>query len=160
MQKALMSPLITYFLANDFCRVYDGVQGELSTLAELNINSNQIQQPLYFPSDSSLDGDNCIITGIEVITSNQLTNSPTYGDLNAANALKNGILYIGNLKREIIAEIPLACLSRFLNGGKLRFTHFTDQVWQNCYVKLFNTNGATPKLSLLFNVYSTPLEKK
>jgi hypothetical protein len=160
MRTALVSPLIEYFLANDFCRAYDGVQGDECSLVELNINNRQVQEPIYFNSDSSLDGDNCIITGIEVITSNQLTNTPSAGELNGTSSLANAILYIANLDREIIAEVPLSTFSRSLNGGKLRFTNFTGHVWQNCYIKLFTAQGATPTLSILLNVYSTPLIKE
>ena len=160
--KAVVSPIINYFLANNMCKDYTSVQGEMSTYVQLNPPLNAAyQQPIYFPSNNILDGDNATITGIELISNVALVTSPSgEANMDTATLAKYGILYLSNLKREIIAELPLASLVRENNGGKLKFTHIDSQVWQNCYVEFLTAPFTSPAIPLLFNVYYTLKEKK
>jgi hypothetical protein len=67
-----------------------------------------------------------------------------------------GVLYISNLRREIIAELPLWNLNPNNNNGKPFFTYFEDVVWQNCYVKFTTTAFTSAIRPLAFQVYYTP----
>jgi len=49
--------------------------------------------------------------------------------------------------------LPLVTLVRRLNLGKLTFTHFTEQVWQNCYVEFTDASVITSAVGLWFRVY-------
>ena len=69
-------------------------------------------------------------------------------------ATGGGMLYISNLKREIIAMIPLYVLIRNNNDGKFVFTQFEDQIWQNCYVEFTNMAGLfSDTKGLMFRIY-------
>lgn len=121
---------------------------------------------MYFASDTMLDWYNAEITGIEFIpsetqaqffngTNRYVSNIPA-----TAPALLTGVLYISNLKRELIAQIPLSTLIRSNNLGKLTFTEFTTQIWQNCYVEFVDITGLNPDNGLEFRVYYKEVAKK
>jgi hypothetical protein len=105
-----------------------------------------------------LDGDNAIITALEVLPDNTegyrggLSTLPTGQTNFPSSYLDRGVLYMSNLRREIIAELPLSILDRNNNGNKPCFVHFTDQVWQNCYVQ-FVSNTFPPNQPLAINVW-------
>ena len=61
-----------------------------------------------------------------------------------------------DLKRQIIAQLPLYSLVTQNNGGKIKFTFFNEQVWQNCYIEFNLNNFTTPTQPLMFNVYYIP----
>ena len=103
-----------------------------------------------------LDGQNATITAIEIVPSTELAQLPT-GQTNVdSSILPNGVLYMSNLKRQIIAQLPLYGLQRTPNNGKPTFTYFNDQVWQNCYVEFTSTGFTTPITPLTFRVYYVP----
>lgn len=157
----VISPIIEYFVANKFCKDYTSIEGEESTLVRLNFPLlAAYQQPIYFDSQSILDGDNCTITGIELINPTELSNAPNGDTTLDVSYYNKGVLYIANLKRETIAEIPLTTLIRTNNNGKLKFTNFNDQVWQNCYVEFMDGGFSAPTIPLLFNVYYVPKIKE
>ena len=147
---------MNYFLANNMAKEYTAVEGERCELVQINVPTNlQYQEPLYFNSNSVLDGDNCTITAIEFLVGQELLYSPD-GILNDSITFGNlGILTISNLKRQTIAQLPLFSLTTYLTYGKLRFTFFNDQVWQNCNIQ-FNSNSIIPNAPLMFNVYYIP----
>jgi len=155
MALQVISPIMNYFLANNMTKEYTAVEGERCELVQINIPSNlQFQEPLYFNSNTILDGENCTITAIEFIVGEQLLYAPD-GQLNDAGTFANyGLLTISDLKRQIIAQFPLQVLSTYYNNGKLRFTFLNDQVWQNCNIQ-FNLSTPQP-IPLLFNVYYVP----
>jgi hypothetical protein len=104
-----------------------------------------------------LDGDNCTITAIDWVENPQLTKLPNgQSNFPAGREVQNGVLYVSNLKREIIAEMPLSIMARPDNNGKPCFTSFDEQVWQNCYVQFTATAFTTPIRPLTFMVYYTP----
>ena len=148
---------MNYFLANNMTKEYTAVEGERCELVQINVPTNlQYQEPLYFNSNTILDGENCTITAIEFLLGQQLLYSPD-GILNDSNSFAElGILTISNLKRETIAQLPLKVLTTYYNDGKLRFTFFNDQVWQNCNIQFFSNPIAISPLPLLFNVYYVP----
>lgn len=171
MTKALVSPLVNYFLGNNFAKPYADIEGEMSKsvyipFSSLGTNQIQVQKSMYFASDTMLDWYNAEITGIEFIpsetqaqffngTNRYVSNIPA-----TAPALLTGVLYISNLKRELIAQIPLSTLIRSNNLGKLTFTEFTTQIWQNCYVEFVDITGLNPDNGLEFRVYYKEVAKK
>jgi len=157
---AVVSPIINYFLTNNLCKDYTAIEGEMSTLVTLNFpNTGNYQNSYYFASQTMLDGQNCTITAIEVVPSTELTILPT-GQTNVdSSILPNGVLYLSNLKRQIIATLPLYGLQRSANNGKPTFTYFNDQVWQNCYVEFTANNFTTPTTPLTFRVYYVNKQK-
>jgi len=110
----------------------------------------------YFQPDHELDGRIAIIKGIEIVNNTILESSLTpvgKKDNPSSLQLDRAILYISNTHREIIATLPLWDLIRNQNGGKLLFTHFTTQIWQNCYVEFTDTTGLTSDNGLQFMIY-------
>ena len=149
---------MNYFLANNMAKDYTTIEGEMCQFIQINptLNAN-FQEPIYFDSQTMLDGENATITGIEFLTPTSLSNSIN-GDSNEyTNAIaKYGVLTISDLKRQIIAQLPLYSLVTTNNNGKIKFTFFNDQVWQNCYVEFNLNNFTTPTQPLMFNVYYVP----
>jgi len=159
----LISPIVNYFLSNNLARNYTDVKGELSELVTLDFPTQNYQQAYYFAPKTNLDGTQSIITAISVIGDTLEAGSPG-GLLNLPSGEQNfpgqyfnyGVLYISNLKREIIAELPLWNLNPNNNNGKPFFTYFENVLWQNCYVK-FTTLAFTSAIRpLAFQVYYTP----
>jgi hypothetical protein len=68
----------------------------------------------------------------------------------------SGILTISDLKRQIIAQLPLTSLVTQNNNGKLKFTYFNTQVWQNCFIEFTLNNVTNIANPILFNVYYVP----
>lgn len=154
---AVVSPIINYFLTNNLCKDYTAIEGEMSTLVTLSFpNTGDYQRSYYFASQTMLDGQNATITAIEIVPSTELSRLPS-GEFNVdASILPNGVLYVSNLSRSIIATLPLYGLQRSPNNGKPTFTYFNDQVWQNCYVEFTQSGFTTPITPLTFRVYYVP----
>ncbi len=114
----------------------------------------------YFQPDHELDAGKAVIKGIEIVNATILQANLSQVGLkdNPSNVqLDRMILYISNTKREIIATLPLWDLIRNQNGGKLLFTHFKEQIWQNCYVEFTAATGLTSSNGLQFIVYYDPI---
>jgi len=121
-----------------------------------------INKPLYFRPDTELDYTNCIIKGIELISSTAGSNLFGWGELKDAvsiTTIRSSILYISNLDREVIATLPLYDLVKELNDGKLLNTYFTNHIWQNCYVEITDIAGASQVNGLWFMVYYDEINK-
>jgi hypothetical protein len=154
---AVVSPIINYFLTHNLCKDYTAIEGEMSTLVTLNFpNTGNYQNSYYFASQTMLDGLNATITAIEIVPSQELTYLPNGKQNVDSSILPSGVLYVSNLKRQIIAQLPLYGLQRSANNGKPTFTYFNDQVWQNCYVEFTNSGFTTPITPLTFRVYYVP----
>lgn len=149
---------MNYFLANNMAKQYTDVQGEMCQFVQINPTLNtSFQEPIYFDSNSILDGENATITGIEFLIPSTLSNSPGGLVNDYTNAIaKYGVLVISDLKRQIIAQLPLYSLVTQNNNGKIKFTFFNDQVWQNCYIEFNLNNFTTPTQPIMFNVYYVP----
>ena len=155
----LISPIVNYFLANNLAKDYTDVSGEMQTIITLNFaTSPTIQQSNYFPSATFLDGQNATITGIQVINGTTTLTTLPNGQTNFQESyLPYGVLYISNLKREVIATLPLVTLDPTQNNSKIAFTWFNSQVWQNCYVEFTNTGFTTNQpLTLLISYIPKP----
>lgn len=118
------------------------------------------QSPIYFPSQSILDGDNCTITAISVSTTSEFVkNTEGINNVSARGTLASAVLFISNLRREIIAELPLEILTTDTNPGRPCLTHFDEQVWQNCYVQL-TASGTYTNQAIMFTVYYRTKDKE
>jgi hypothetical protein len=158
MAYQVISPIMNYFLANNMAKDYTTTEGEMCQFVQINPTlNNSFQEPIYFNSNTMLDGENATITGIEFLTPTSLSNSPEglVNDYSNSTA-KYGILVISDLKRQLIAQLPLYSLVTQNNNGKIKFTFFNDQVWQNCYIEFNLNNFTTPTQPLMFNVYYIP----
>jgi len=158
MAYQVISPIMNYFLSNNMAKDYTTIEGEMCTFVQINPpDSASFQEPIYFDSQTMLDGENATITGIEFLIPSELSNSIN-GDSNEfTNSLTQyGVLTISDLKRQIIAQLPLWSLVTSNNNGKIKFTFFNDQVWQNCYVEFNLSSFTQPNQPLMFNVYYVP----
>jgi len=157
---AVVSPIINYFLTHNLCKDYTAIEGEMSTLVTLSFpNTGNYQNSYYFSSQTMLDGQNATITAIEIVPSTELSTLPTGQQNLSESVLPNGVLYVSNLSRSIIATLPLYGLQRSANNGKPTFTYFNDQVWQNCYVEFTSNNFTTTITPLTFRVYYVNKQK-
>jgi hypothetical protein len=157
----LISPIINYFLANNMAKDYTDVQGEMSMLVQLTPNNLVgYQEPMYFDSQSILDGENATITGIELVNTTELSKTPNGGNdtIDSVN-FPYGVLYISDIRNQVIAELPLTSLQRTTNNGKLKFTYFNTQLWANCRVEFNLAPFSSPTIPLLFNIYYIPKDK-
>jgi len=159
-QQGIISPLIRYFRENNMSRDYTQFGADRVALVPLVIPPSYTwQSPIYFPSQSILDGDNCTITAISVSTTAEFDKT-TEGVTNVSSraTLKNAVLFISNLRREIVAELPLEMLTTDTNPGRPCLTHFDEQVWQNCYVQL-TASGTYTNQAIMFTVYYRTKDK-
>jgi hypothetical protein len=159
--QRLVSPLIEHFRRSNMCRDYTGVEGEKCMLVTLPFPTANWQQSYYFAPNTILDGDNCTITGIDMIGYGALNTLPN-GQSNFSGGeirVWTGVLYVSNLNREIIAELPIYTLDRDNNNGKPCFVNFDTHVWQNCYVQFAEANFTTSTEPLAFMVWYVPKVK-
>ena len=167
---ALISPLIQHMYQNHMAMPFGDCFHNESTSVYFEFsalgNNQAIQgKPIYFASDTSLDGENAIITGIECIDDQRLLNLPTNSgatNLNQ-NQLARATFTLSNANREEIAIIPCFTLIRGIIGGATTFQSqsknvpmfwIDTQLWQNCYVT-FNAipAGVGVGSGMYFNVY-------
>lgn len=148
---------------------YNAIAGEYSKIAQIDFsatgkNSLLNQKSFYFDADSSLDGENAIITSIEYVDPNQQAKTLNGRDIETVDAMANSgaVLYISDFKRTLIAQLPVKVLSTTSvvsslpissRNGKKTFTYFTSQKWQNCYVEFTDTTFLTNTNSLLFRIH-------
>jgi len=158
MSYQVISPIMNYFLANNMAKDYTGIEGEMCQLVQLNPPTGaSIQEPLYFDSNTMLDGDNCTITAIEILPVATLSQSPNgQTPIDGGTVFPQGILTISDLKRQIIAQLPLTSLVTSNNNGKLKFTFFNTHVWQNCFIEFMIGNITDINNPILFNIYYVP----
>lgn len=121
-----------------------------------------VNKPLYFRPDPELDYTNCVIKGIELINTTEGAAMFGWGEIKdpiSDTTIRNTILYISNLDREIIATIPLHNLVKAFNDGKLTETYFNSQIWQNCYIEISDTAGVSAANGVWFVVYYDEINK-
>jgi len=131
----IISPLIKYFFDTDKARGVGCIEGDRSKTIVIPITTTQPFTPIYFQPDAQLtDSD---VKSLECVSAENLSpvfdNGNAYDNLPAAQ-LSQGILVLSNLKREVIAELPLYTLIRSINQGKASFTDFESINWQASYV--------------------------
>ena len=159
-QPRLISPIIQYMTGQNMVRDYTSLSCDMSELVILPLGTLNYQQPQYFASNNMLDGDNCTITCIDLVTSSELATLPgNYANITTRATYDYGVLYMSNLKRQVFAELPLNMLCPTNNNCKPCLTWFTEQVWQNCYVQ-FTTSGSFTGQALALQVYYRRKEKE
>jgi hypothetical protein len=150
----IVSPLIKYFFDTDKARGVGCVEGERSKTIVLPITTIQPFTPIYFQPDNDLTKS--VIKSVECVSGENLTpvfqGGKAYDNPNAAE-LTGGILVLSNLKREIIAELPLYTLIRSVNQGKASFTQFKDIDWQACYVFIPSVGSLATNNAICLRVY-------
>jgi hypothetical protein len=113
----------------------------------------------YFRPDFELDAGKAVIKAIVCINIQVAQTNQGWGEIKdnlPISTLRKGMLYISNTKREIIAYLPLAGITFTNTYNELRpvqLTHFTDQIWQNCYVEFNDVTGITAVNGLQFLVF-------
>lgn len=117
-----------------------------------------------FQPDTSLDGENGLITAIEIIAFDQqgiLSNGQTNI---TADVLKGGYLNICDANQNILTTLPLYNLyaPAYASGGiaiarQVLMTHWKEQHWQNCFFEFSNTTGISTAKGIKFVVYYQPL---
>jgi hypothetical protein len=131
----IISPLIKYFFDTDKARSVGCIEGDRSKTIVIPITTTQPFTPIYFQPDAQLtDSD---VKSLECVSAENLSpvfnNGIAYDNL-PASLLSQGILVLSNLKREVIAELPLYTLIRSINQGKASFTDFESINWQASYI--------------------------
>jgi hypothetical protein len=163
MAYQVISPLMNHFLANNMAKDYTSVRGEKSMFVQLTPpDLAQYDQPMYFDSNTMLNGNNAIITGIEIILPTQLTTTPNgLTPLDGEGGVfRYAILNILDIKNDVIAQLPLQSLiTNNANNAKIKFTYFDKQLWSNCFVSFAQAPFSSPLEPLMFNIYYNPLQK-
>jgi len=155
METGVISPLMAFFDAKGLIKPFAGVEGVKAKAVTLEWQAGTANnEALYFPSDSSLDFQNAIITEIEAVDSTTLNKANTYPqkDNLSDTQMAYGWLVLSNNSRDEIAMIPLNSLVRRLNGGKPTFFNVSDQIWQNCYVMFSDATILTTSNALTLRV--------
>ena len=150
----IVSPLIKYFFDTDKARNVGCVEGERSKTIVLPISTIQPFTPIYFQPDNDLTKS--VIKSVECVSGENLTPVFQGGkayDNPVAAQLAGAILVLSNLKREIIAELPLYTLIRSVNQGKASFTQFKDIDWQACYVFIPSVGSLATSNAICLRVY-------
>jgi len=156
--KRVVSPLIEHFTKKNMCRDFTAIEGERCVMVNITFPTANYQQSYYFQPNPVLDGENAIITSLQFISYSELSNINT-GQTNRVANLATGVLYISNLRKSVIATLPLTILNEtdtnFGTSGKPCWTWFTDHVWQNCYIEFTNSGFSTTDVCSLL-VYYVP----
>jgi hypothetical protein len=170
----LISPLVQHMYQNHMAMPFGDILGceEKSVYIPFtDSGSNQAfaGKNIYFNSDTDLDYTNSIITGIEVIdlgTSTYALTQPVRQNADTS-ILVNGVLTLSNLKREVVAELPLLPLVRNFagatsasNNAKTNKMFWLENVlWQNCYVTFTSVVGISSSIALQFLITYIPLKE-
>lgn len=120
-----------------------------------------------FQPDETLNGENALITAIEIICIDQQSVLDNGQTNITADILKNGYLNICDSEQNILSTIPLFNLyaPAYAAGGKtiarkLFMTHWKEQNWQNCFFEFADITGLTTSKGIKFVVYYEPLTNK
>ena len=158
-----VSPLVEKMTERRWIRPTQGRQGEFLKsvylpFATTGNYSVATGKTIYFQPDATLTSSNVVITGIELvdITTNTTLDTAQGTRTNlSANAATLGYFVLSNSRREIIAQIPLACLILNLNGGRPTFTYFDDFQWENCSIYFSDATGITAANGAWFKIFYT-----
>ena len=170
----LISPLVQHMYQNHMAMPFGDIAGceQKSVYIPFTASgSNQafVGKNITFNSDTDLDYTNSIITGIEVIDQGTSTYAMTQPIRQNADTtiLANGVLTLSNLKREVIAELPLLPLVRNFAGATSASNNaksnkmfwLENLVWQNCYVTFTDVTGISDAIALQFLITYIPLSE-
>jgi hypothetical protein len=158
-----VSPLVEKMTERRWIRPTQGRQGEFLKSVYLPFTTTgnysvATGKTIYFQPDATLTSSNVVITGIELVdlTTNTTLDTAQGTRTNlSANAATLGYFVLSNSRREIIAQIPLACLILNLNGGRPTFTYFDDFQWENCSIYFSDATGITAANGAWFKIFYT-----
>lgn len=158
-----VSPLVEKMTERRWIRPTQGRQGEFLKSVYLPFTTTgnysvATGKTIYFQPDATLTSANVVITGIELVdltTNTTLDTAQGIRDNLSANAATLGYFVLSNSRREIIAQIPLACLILRLNGGRPTFTYFDDFQWENCSIYFSDATGITAANGAWFKIFYT-----
>jgi hypothetical protein len=158
-----VSPLVEKMTERRWIRPTQGRQGEFLKSVYLPFTTTgnysvATGKTIYFQPDATLTSANVVITGIELVdlTTNTTLDTAQGTRTNlSANAATLGYFVLSNSRREIIAQIPLACLILNLNGGRPTFTYFDDFQWENCSIYFSDATGITAANGAWFKIFYT-----
>ena len=158
-----VSPLVEKMTERRWIRPTQGRQGEFLKSVYLPFTTTgnysvATGKTIYFQPDATLTSANVVTTGIELVdlTTNTTLDTAQGTRTNlSANAATLGYFVLSNSRREIIAQIPLACLILNLNGGRPTFTYFDDFQWENCSIYFSNATGITAANGAWFKIFYT-----
>lgn len=159
----IISPLIEYFYASKKMKEVGTYEGSYTKAVYLPFQATVLLgTQYYFPPDEVLDSANNSINSITLSDSTTLATAPTVPatDPLSPSQAAQGYLYICNLKREIIATLPLYTLIRRLQAGKPTYLLFDERVvWQNCFIQFESlTTGINASHSVCLMVTYSPKE--
>jgi hypothetical protein len=159
----LVSPLIEYLFASKKIKQVGSYEGSYTKSVYMPFTSNAlIGTSYYMAPDTVLNSKNNEITAIEIVDSATNTIAPTVPatDPLSATQAAQGYFYFCNMKRDVIASVPLYSLIRRLNAGKVQFCNFDDPiVWQNCFIQFDSLGTAiTTANSVWLRVTYNPVE--
>jgi len=174
MQKhRIVSPLVDYFLRNNMMRPFADMLGYRSKSIILEFTAAGTPYSIApfkrynFQPDDSLNGENALITAIEIICADQQIQLGSGKENISSNVLKNGFLNICDKDQNIVSTIPLFNLyaPAYTSSGKtisrkLFMTHWKEQNWQNCFFEFADTTGISTTQGIKFVVYYEPLTNK
>ena len=159
----LVSPLIEYLLASKKMKQVGSYEGSYTKSVYMPFTANaRVGDSYYMQPDEVLDSKNNDITAIELVDSTTNATAPTIPatDPLSSTQATQGYFYFCNLKREVIAYVPLYSLIRRLNAGKVQFCNFDEPiVWQNCFIQFDSLGTAiTTANSVWLRVTYSPKE--
>jgi len=165
----VVSQILEKFQKENMAKPYNDIAGDFCKLAQIDFtatgaNSLVNQKSFYFNPDPTLEGENAVITAIELVGPDQQVFTLDGRSIETLDSMRQSgaVLYISDFKRTLIAQIPVRVLSTTATvsslpfssrNGKKTFTHFTTQKWQNCYVEFTDVSFLTAGNSILFRVY-------
>lgn len=166
----IVSPLVEHFLSNNMMRDPLEILGHRMKSVEVKFTqgnspySLQNNKRFYFQPDSSLDGDNAIITAFEFVTG---TEQRYLSDGVTANAVfdegKKWMLGIVDKNNDLMVYAPLSTFyaPRYTSGGfiftkKTTLTYWTQQEWMSCFIEAIDSSTMNYDEGFTFNVYYTP----
>ena len=166
----IVSPLVDYFLANNMMRDPLELMGHRMKSVEVKFTQTNSPYSLannkrfYFNPDSSLDGDNAIITGIEFVgndVQSYLSDAVTQNV--TPDTGTKWMLGIVDRKNDLLVYSPLSTFyaPRYTKNGKIftkkiMMTNFTTQKWMSCFIEAIDSSGITYIQGFKLNIYYKP----
>ena len=166
----IVSPLVEYFLANNFMRDPLEILGHRLKSVEVKFTQSNSPYSLannkrfYFNPDNNLDGDNAIITAIEFVSQTEQQYLSDGVTLNAtADEGSKWMLGIVDRKNDLLVYSPLSTFYApvFVKSGKkftrkVMMTHFTTQEWMSCFIEAIDSSTMSYLKGFTLKIYYLP----
>jgi hypothetical protein len=166
----IVSPLVDYFLANNFMRDPLEILGHRLKSVEVKFTQGNSPYSLanskrfYFNPDNNLNGDNAIITAIEFVSQTEQTYLSDGVTLNAtADEGSKWMLGIVDKDNDLLVYSPLSTFYApiYIESGKqftrkVMMTHFTTQEWMSCFIEAIDSSTMTYLKGFTLKIYYLP----